>query len=202
MKLASMVTSVVFMGVVCSACAIDAGDPASEPLSKTAEALTVGYPPFPASYWHGGGGGDKQPSNYCAPGYVVVGFIGRAGTTMDSIGFHCAAFYPGTSTWEYSYNTTPVGGTGGNPYSVWCPPNTWVKQVDYFYESTISEIWMKCGTLTSTGDWVYVAGSPSEYQIVDDCNGRGGTNAMFGLDMYSHTYVDSVLTQCVTLTPP
>ena len=63
------------------------------------------------------------------------------------------------------------------------------------------ELLMKCGTLTWTGPWVHVAGQISEFYDVDDCNGRGGNNAMFGLQMYSHTYVDSVLTECVTLTP-
>jgi hypothetical protein len=127
MKRVSAITSIVSLGVACSGCAVDATAPGSPPnegeaVGSTGAAITVNDTPFPVNPWHGGNGGDVYTDNFCDDGYVVVGFIGNAGTTMDSIGFHCAAFYPGSTAWKYTYNTHPIGGTGGNLYSAWCPP--------------------------------------------------------------------------------
>jgi hypothetical protein len=191
--------------ITSSGCAVDGtgqGSPSTEEgaVAASSAALTVSNTPFSVGGWYGGGGGEEQPENYCDDGYVVVGFKGTAGTTMDNIGFHCAALNP-DGTWKATYNSRPVGGTGGNAYSAWCPPNTWVMQVSYDYQSTVSQIAMRCGNGRSISGWMYVAGTPSEFIVGDDCNRFGGNNAMKGLFMFSHTYVDKVQTRCVALEP-
>jgi hypothetical protein len=207
MKQSYLLTSAMIIAVASSACAVDTATPtpgANEDgvSAESSEALSALNTPFmPSGAWYGGSGGDGPNRNFCEDGYVVVGFIGRSGATMDAIGLHCASFNP-DGTWHATYNTVPVGGSGGNFYSAWCPPNQWVKQVMYEYNSTVNQLGMRCGDSSSIDpSWRSVAGTPSMYIVGDDCNRYGGNNAMKGLYMYNHTYVDRVQTWCVPLTP-
>ncbi|HEY2510606.1 MAG TPA: hypothetical protein VGI39_07115 [Polyangiaceae bacterium] len=196
MKMKKLVACAFTVAMACSACAVDATAPAGatgEASASTSEALNITNVPFVVSQWWGGPGGDLPPiQEWCPYGYVVAGFYGNSGTTMDSIGLHCAAF--NGATWQHTANIDPVGGSGGNFYSSWCPPNTYVTQVAYDYESTVSQLSMRC----SNGPWIRVAGSPSEYIVGDDCYAAGA--AMKGLDIVKHTYVDRVRTECVGIT--
>ncbi len=205
MKRVRMVTSIMCLGFVCGACGVDPTAPGGgegENVGSTGEALTASSTPFAVAGWHGGSGGDVYTEVYCDPGYVVVGFYGYSGATMDSLGLHCALFYKGSNTWQYTYNRPPQGGTGGNLFSGWCPPGSWVAQVLYEYNSTVSGIGMRCTNGSTIDGWQWVGGNSNTYSAGDDCNRYGGSNAMKGVRMYSHTYVDEVQTECVALTSP
>jgi hypothetical protein len=76
--------------------------------------------------------GSDQTTAYtalCGPNQAVVGFLGRAGTSLDRVAFRCASFDlvgGATPSLQAASMTTvgPFGGSGGQPFEENCAAGT------------------------------------------------------------------------------
>lgn len=84
----------------------------------------------------------------CAPNQVIVGFAGRAGTSLDQLTFECAPLTLVANFVAIGTRTTlpPYGGNGGTPYTQPCPDGKVARGVFGSAQSFTHSIGLACVT--------------------------------------------------------
>jgi hypothetical protein len=122
----------------------------------------------PSDYFEGGGteSGGSKFTDECRPNSVAVGFVGRAGGSVDQISLLCSDLYPdgklGVPT-----SLTPRGGSGGDSKDSRCKEGVLVGITSHTesHHSRVGQLTGQCASIVSV--------SASSNHVIESIGGWG-----------------------------